>query len=118
KELVQYGLPLTGIAILSFLIASSDRFILNHLSGIESAGLYSASYDLANQTLGLLMMVVNLAAFPLAMRALEDRGVEAVHAQLRENIIMLLAIALPAATGFILCTPNIAEVVLGEHFRE
>lgn len=118
KELIQYGFPLTGIAILSFLIASSDRFILNYISGIEAAGLYSASYDLPNQTLGLLMMVVNLAAFPLAMRALEDHGVEAVHEQLKENIIMLLAIALPATTGFILCTPNIAEVVLGEQFRE
>lgn len=118
QELVHYGLPLTGIAILSFLIASSDRFILNHISGIEAAGLYSASYDLANHTLGLLMMVVNLAAFPLAMQALEDHGIEAVHEQLKENIIMLLAIALPAATGFILCAPNIAAVVLGEQFRE
>lgn len=118
KELAQYGLPLTGIAVLSFLIASSDRFILNHISGVESAGLYSAAYDIADQSLGVLMMIVNLAAIPLAFRALELHGVQAAKEQLRENIIMLLAVALPAAAGFVLCAPNIAEVVLGEHFRE
>ncbi len=117
-QLLFYGLPLTATFALKFIVTSSDRFLLGYLLRTEAIGLYSVSYDLASHSLGMFMMVVNLAAYPLAVRALEQKGRDAASQQLSQNIILLLGISLPAAAGFALLAPNIAEVFLGPSYRE
>ena len=117
-EILRYGLPLTATFALSFVMSSSDRFLLAWLLGEGQAGIYSASYDLGQQTLTMLMTIVNLAAYPLAVRALEQKGMDAAQEQLRHNATLLLAIALPAAVGIVVLAPNVSEVLLGISFRE
>ena len=118
RELLVYGLPLTATFALSFVVSSSDRFLLGWLKGSEATGLYAVGYNLAQQSLGMLIMVVNLAAYPLAIQALEQKGKEAVRRQLSKNAIALFAIGFPAMVGLALLAPNIADVVLGKAFRE
>ena len=117
SRLLNYGLPLTATFALGFVVSTSDRFLLAGMMGEGAAGLYSAAYDLAQQSLMLLMMVVNLAAYPLAVRALEGRGLEAASRQLRQNGTMLLMVALPGSLGMAMLAPNIASVVFGSDFR-
>ncbi|APG26943.1 hypothetical protein A7E78_03300 [Syntrophotalea acetylenivorans] len=118
RQLLFYGLPLTATFALKFIVRSSDRFLLGYMVHSEATGLYSVSYDLASNSLGIFMMVVNLAAYPLAVSALEQKGKEAANLQLSKNAILLLTISLPAAAGLALLAPNIAEVFLGQAFRE
>jgi O-antigen/teichoic acid export membrane protein len=54
----------------------------------------------------------------LAVRSLETKGEEAAREGLRQGGLLLLAIAVPAATGLALCAPNIAEMLLGTAFRQ
>jgi len=117
-ELLRYGLPLTATFALGFVVSMSDRFLIAWFLGEGPAGMYAAAYDLGQQTLTLLMMVVNLAAYPLAVRALEQRGPEAARQQLRQNATLLLSVAFPAAVGLSLLAPNVTGVLLGEGFRE
>ncbi|MCR4405259.1 MAG: oligosaccharide flippase family protein [Candidatus Acetothermia bacterium] len=116
--LLRYGLPLTTTFALGFVISTSDRFIIAWFLGEGPAGVYAAGYDLGQQPLILLMTVVNLAAYPLAVRALEHRGTEAAQAQVRKNATLLLAVAVPGAVGLAVLAPNIAGVLLGAGFRE
>ena len=81
RRLTRYGAPLAVTAALSFMIAGSDRLLIGWLLGDRSVGLYAVGYDLANSSLGVLLMVVNLAAYPLAVRALEERGEAAARRQ-------------------------------------
>jgi len=117
-SLLRYGLPLSATIALNFIVNSSDRFMLAWYLGTDAAGLYSPSYDLAQQSLGVIMLIVNLAAYPLAVNALEKNGEEAARQQLRKNGLLLMAVAFPAATGMAICSFNISSVVLGEAFRE
>lgn len=117
REITQYGLPLTATFATAFILSSTDRFLLGWLIGADAAGLYAAGYDLTSYSLGTLMMVVNLAAYPLAVRALERDGTLAAEQQLRRNGQLLFALALPAAAGFSLCATNIAHAVLGGEFQ-
>jgi O-antigen/teichoic acid export membrane protein len=117
-EILRYGLPLTATFALTFVISSSDRFIIAWLLGEGPAGLYSAAYDLGQQSLTLLMVVVNLAGYPLAIRALEQKGVESAQEQLRQNSTLLIFIAFPAAVGMAVLAPNVSRVMLGAGFRE
>jgi len=117
RELIVYGLPLSATFVLGFVVSSSDRFLLGWFLGSGVTGMYAAGYDIANQTLGVLMVIVNLAAYPLAIRALEQNGKMAARQQLSHNIILLMAIALPCTIGFVLLAPNIVSVFLGQAFR-
>ncbi|MEZ4485630.1 MAG: lipopolysaccharide biosynthesis protein [Syntrophotaleaceae bacterium] len=94
RQLLLYGLPLTATFALKFVVNSSDRFFLGYLLHAEATGLYSVSYDLASHSLGIFMMVVNLAAYPLAVKALEQKGRDAADVQLSQNVLLLLGISL------------------------
>lgn len=78
--------------------------------------MYAVGYDLAQQTLVMLMMIVNLAAYPLAVRALSERGEDAARRQLERNGSLLLAVAVPATVGLVLLAPQISHVMLGQAF--
>ena len=118
RSLLGYGLPLTATFALAFVINSSDRLLIGWRLGADAAGLYAAGYDLAQQSLVVLMMMVNLAGYPIVVRALEQEGLQACQQQLQRNLLLLLAVALPAATGLAVLAPNIARTLLPLAFQE
>ena len=117
KELLKYGLPLTATFALNFVVSSSDRFIIAWLLGESAAGQYAAVYDVAQQPLVLLMVAVNLAGYPLAVRALECGNKGEADENLLRNGTLLVGIGLPASLGIVVLAPNISETLLGMKFR-
>ena len=117
KELFSYGLPLTAAAALVFVVDSVDRFMIARYIDTEAVGAYAASYDLTSQSLHVLMMSVNLAAYPLAIRAYERGGDGAAIEQARRNGSLLLAIAVPATAGLIVLAPEIVGTLLGTEYQ-
>ncbi|MGM7702941.1 lipopolysaccharide biosynthesis protein [Pseudalkalibacillus sp. Hm43] len=118
KEVVMYGLPFIATLSMEYIILTSDRFLLNQFVGTNATGIYAVSYDLSKQILMLIMIIVNLAAYPLVVRALEKEGLEACQNQLRQNTTLLFMISLPAVAGLIILSQPIVEVFLGEAYRE
>lgn len=117
RSLLSYGLPLTASFALAVIISSTDRFMLAGLIGDFATGLYAAGQGLARQSVGNLMTMINLAAYPIIVRTLENDGADAARIQLRNNAILLLGIGLPATAGFIVLAPNLAHVFLGKEFQ-
>ncbi|ASS87267.1 hypothetical protein GLN3_09335 [Geobacillus lituanicus] len=118
KECLSYGLPLTATLSLSFVMNQSDRLLLGWMAGKSEAGIYSAAYDLTQQTIIMLMMIVNLASYPLCVRALETEGYEAAQKQIRSSAVGLFLIAAPATIGMVVLNDSISSSILGEEFRE
>lgn len=118
KGFAGYGVPLALTLLLGVVIHNSDRFIISAMLGVGPNGTYSATYDLTEQTIFTLMLVINLAAFPLAVRTMEQKGEKEALVQVRENTGLLLLIALPAMVGLLVLTPNVVGLMLGEGFRE
>jgi len=117
-SLSRYGGPLAVTAALGFVIANSDRFLIAWMLGDEAVGRYAVSYDLANNAINLLLVTVNLAAYPIVIRALERDGPEAARQQLAKSLTALAAVGLPATAGLIVVAPNAASVLLGDRFQE
>jgi O-antigen/teichoic acid export membrane protein len=117
-QLVGYGAPLVATFALQFVVASSDRFLIGWLLSEDAVGRYAVSYDLADQSIRMLMMIVNLAAYPLAVRALQEFGPEAARRQLGLQLNLLLLVALPATVGLALIAENVAGTVIGQAFRQ
>lgn len=118
RQLLNYGLPLTGTFALSFFTNSSDRFLLGWLLDTKAAGLYSVASDFAKQSILVMMMTVNLAAFPLAVRAYEHKSPEQARMQMLENGTLLLAISLPVSTAMVILSSNISSVLFGQAFAK
>lgn len=117
KQLWRYGLPLTVTFTMGYLIHGSGRLLLGWFGAIEEAGLYAVAYDITQQSIILLMTVINLAAFPIVLKKLEQQDEAAARAQLQRNATLLLLIAVPATAGMIVLGPAIADVFLGREFR-
>lgn len=118
RTLLAYGLPLTGTFALDALIETGGRFMVAHFHGEAGVGVYAAGYDLIQNAITLLLFVVNLAAFPLVVRALEGQGVQAARERLGHNGLLILGLGLPAAAGIALLAPNITQTVLGVRYAE
>jgi len=117
RTLLIYGVPLSATFVLDYVINSSDRLLLGHFRGTDAVGTYAAAYDLSQQGLYALLLVIYLAAFPLVVNALETGGEEAARAQLRSHASLLLLVGLPAAAGLMLLSQNVSGVLLGPSFR-
>jgi O-antigen/teichoic acid export membrane protein len=60
-----------------------------------------------------VFMALGIASYPLVVRAMERGGVEAAIKQARQNVEVLIAIALPAWGGFTVASGHIATVLAG-----
>lgn len=112
-SLLRYGAPLVATYMLDFVVSSSDRLLLGGLAGTAAAGGYAAAYDLTQQSLWTLLMIVNLAAYPVAVAARESGDAARFAEACRRHLGLLAALAFPAATGLIVLAAPIGRVVLG-----
>lgn len=117
SKLAEYGVPLSITVALAVVIGTCDRFLIARYRGEYDAGLYSVAVDFTTQTLSLLLMVINLAVFPMAVRAFENHGRQAAQEQMRTNMTMLLAIGVPCTVGIMLLSPGISGCFLGDQYR-
>ncbi len=117
RELVSYGFPLAGAFAFALVISTTDRYLIAALLDERAVGLYATAYDLAQCSLGVLMAIVNLAAYPIIVAALERDGIEAARTQLERQWLSLLSVAAPAAVGLVVLADNISAVLLGPEFQ-
>lgn len=118
RQIATYGLPLAATSTLAFLVTGSDRFMLAGFIDTAAAGQYAVGYDLAQFTLGLLLSIVNLAAYPLIVNTYEKEGEAVAQRVLRWALSLMLLIGLPATAGLAVLSPNIAGVLVGSGFED
>ncbi|HXG45159.1 MAG TPA: lipopolysaccharide biosynthesis protein [Gemmatimonadales bacterium] len=116
RTLTAYGIPLTASYGLQFVMDFGDRLLLGWLRDPAAVGVYAVAYDLTQQTLNILLIVVNLAAVPLAVQALETGGAAAATARLRQQAVLLALLGIPGAVGFGVLAPEIGATLLGREF--
>lgn len=117
-QYLSYGMPLIVTAAMGSLINNVDRILLGWLQGTEATGMFAVADDITQQSLYLLMLIVNLAAFPLVIKAMEASSTIQVQQRLEQNIILLLLISIPATFGIILLATNISTVLLGNTYSQ
>lgn len=117
RRQLSYGLPLIATFALAWVVSGSDRLLLVWLMDEEAVGIYSAGYDLAFQSITLLLSIINTAAFPLAVKALEHGGVEQARDQLAHNGELIVFVALAGGASIAVLAPSILAIFVGEPFR-
>lgn len=118
QKLMIYGMPLAASFLLDEVANVSDRYMLAWLSGEAEAGKYAVGYDLAGNSILMIMNAINLAAYPMIVKLLDTEGKEAALEYFKMYAILLLGVSIPAVVGLSLVGPNIVELVIGEEYQE
>src|SRR5262249_53888810 len=74
KHALHYGAPLVIGGALSWLGLNAPRFIVNDVMGVAAAGLFAVGYGLGQRAAAVAAMLVTAAAFPIAVRKMEEKG--------------------------------------------
>ncbi len=117
RSQLRYGLPLTVTFALEWVISGFARVAISWFLNEHAVGVYAAGYDLTFQSITLLLSIINTAALPLAVQALERRGPAACSTQLSKNGSLIMAAAAAGAAGVIALGPQLVGLVIGETFR-
>lgn len=117
RAFLAYGLPLTLNNALAYLLSASDRVLIEYFLNSAAVGVYSVSYALVERGLTTVFLVVTLAAFPLAIRAYDERGAAGAEAQMRETGAILMGLAVPAVVGLVLANRQLIAFLVGPEFR-
>lgn len=118
KELTRYGLPISVNSSFLMVVHFSDRFLIAALLGEAAAGIYSAAYDLAQQSLALVLRSLGNAIPPLIFRAVEQSDYERALQYLERNFQLLGIVGALATVLLWMTAPYLCTLVLGEAFRE
>lgn len=116
KQIWSYGAPLTFLYLFVMIISFSDRIFIDIMLDSSSVGLYSASYDFTQYTLGLIATTLHLAAFPIILKAYEEEGSHKTTVLLYTNVRILLFLMIPVTLGFISVKNEVAKIFFGEPF--
>jgi len=76
KKMLKYGFPLILSSIFGTLLVIADRFTLNFISGLESAGIYSLGYKMANTLKIFIVMSVQLTLTPTVFQMVNQPGIK------------------------------------------
>lgn len=116
-QIFKYGFPLTLTFSMVYIIQFSDRLLIGWLKNVETAGYYAVATDLANQSISMIMMIINLGALPIAIKKFDTEGEESAKEQLNINYLLMLSISLPIVVIGLLFSSNIAYVLFEGDYR-
>lgn len=117
RRMIRFALPLSAMALLGWLATFADRWLLLFYRDAPLAGSYAAAYDLPMNLLGVPLMVMLLAGYPLTISAYTASGVDAARVELRRLSGFVVLILFPATVGIVLVGPLLINIFLGEAFR-
>jgi O-antigen/teichoic acid export membrane protein len=88
------------------------------LSGVAAAGLFAVGYGLGQRAATVAAMLVTAAAFPLAVKSMEQEGSKVAMRQLADNSALLIAILAPSITGIFLLRAEIVHLLIATPFQQ
>jgi O-antigen/teichoic acid export membrane protein len=110
-----FSLPLVPSALLFWIISSSDRYFIIHFVNLSQAGIYSASYSLAN-IIQLFYAPIGFILFPILSKFWDRGEIPRVKNYLEYSTKLFLVLAIPGSVGlYILSQPLLGILATSEY---
>ncbi len=115
---LHYGVPLVIGGALGWIGLNASRFIVNDMLGVAAAGLFAVGYGLGQRAAAVAAMLVTAAAFPLAVKSMEQNGSKVAMRQLANNSALLIAILAPSIIGIFMLRVEIVHLLIAAPFQQ
>jgi len=116
-EILRYALPLMPLALVGWITAASDRYIIGSLLGIGQVGIYSAAYGLIAQPFGMSYGVITKTLRPIHNQAVSSGDVRLEKRVFRSWLLTTTILSLLGVAAIILLSKWIAFLCLSEKYR-
>ncbi|MCK9276022.1 MAG: flippase [Syntrophales bacterium] len=117
-DMARYGFPLVIGNLAAWVLSLSDRFILECYRGSAEVGIYSASYNISEQSMVMLSMLFGLVSGSTVYRIWETDGIQKSREFLNKITRYYLIICIPAAAGLIALSEPLVTLLTGEQYHE
>ncbi len=117
KRFVNYGFAGTLTMLATFLLISSDRWIINHFHGLDKTGIYNQTYMLGQMSIMAIITVLNAAFNPYLINNIE-KNKKSTDTYVSNTFRWYFYIIFPMAVYISLYAQEIATLLLGPDFRE
>lgn len=114
KRIVRYGLPISVSSVAIIIIDFSDRYMLGMLTDLHEVGMYSAAYNLSQQTTGALLSVIFVTVFPHISGAYEKGNMDQLERYTGKLLVGLLSLGGAILTCFVWYSSNLTGLILGQ----
>ena len=74
REMVRFSYPLALSSVSGVLLTVTDRYVVRYIAGMESMGLYSAGFKIANVLKVFIITSLNSALMPLKLQMMDKPG--------------------------------------------
>src|ERR1700733_2991501 len=115
---LHYGVPLIIGGALGWIGLNASRFIVNDMMGVAAAGMFAVGYGLGQRAAAVAAMLVTAAAFPLAVKSMEQNGSKIAMRQLASNSALLIAILAPSIVGIFMLRVEIVHLLIAPPFQQ
>ncbi|MCB0850694.1 MAG: oligosaccharide flippase family protein [Bacteroidetes bacterium] len=112
-----YGLPLAASFAVDAILHNFDRLMIAGIMGQAEAGLYSAGYNVVQQVLLTVLIIINLAGYPLAVKYYQEGDQELFRDHLKQFFSIILAISTVAMLNLVFGADLVSQWTLGIAFR-
>jgi O-antigen/teichoic acid export membrane protein len=117
RSLIGYSLPIVGAYLLYIVIPLANRSILAILDGFSETGQFSLAYDFGTKAIQAIGSTLDIVLFQIAVATHELRGPAQAQRQIARNLMIVIAMVLPACTGLWLTLPSVEQLAIPEAFR-
>lgn len=117
RKLFLFGFPLMGVAITSWVLNVSDRFIIKLFYSENEVGLYSYAYTLATSIFNLLVQFIMLGAFPNIVAAWENGGKKKACSVIQGYLKIYFIVLTPAIFGVLAVAQDLFNVLTDEKYH-
>jgi len=115
KPYLKYGMPLIPTLIFSFVIASSDRYVIGFFMGAENVGVYSAAYSIGSIILMFSTFIVYILS-PTIFKLYDKGKVDGVKVYLSYSWKYFLLLSIPSAFGLSVLAEPLLSVLTASEF--
>jgi O-antigen/teichoic acid export membrane protein len=117
RAALNFGIPVLVSNIFGWFAAQGIRFVVQYGLGAAALGLLSVGWGLAIRIAGVAAMVVTAAAYPLAVRKMDEGDPDAARRQLSTNSALLLGLIAPATAGVIVIAEPLVTLLIAAEYR-
>jgi O-antigen/teichoic acid export membrane protein len=118
RSALKYGLPILLAGVFTWTALSGIRFIVEFIEGTAAVGLITVGLGLGLRAASFAAMLVTAAAFPLAIKAMQQSGPLKGQEQLVANGALLFTILAPTAGGLYALNSQVIHLLVGAEYRE
>ncbi|MFW6224134.1 MAG: lipopolysaccharide biosynthesis protein [Bacteroidota bacterium] len=117
KRFVHYGFTGTLTMLATFLLISSDRWVINYFHGLDKTGIYNQTYMLGQMSIMALITVLNASFNPYLINNIEQNK-QATNTYVSNVFRWFFYLIFPMAVYISLYAREISTLLLGPEFRE